>query len=181
MGGATGTHTLLNLDRRLGAFMGFSSRCPFGDRSLGEIRGLLGLDSVPGDDDVIRDTPVLLEHCVDDPLVKIDRGRALRDTLVGFGARVEWREYGSGGHWFKDPEGMDDVVAFLRREVLGEEVGAEQVKGGSLVGTGQLKGESSVGAAQLKDGSDVMDMSSMLGLRIERCGDGRRAVDQEIE
>ena len=122
MGAATSVHTLFNLSvpagKRLGGFMGFCARCPFAGRGLREMREVLGLrEGVPEGEEnaVLRTTPMLLEHCVDDPLVLIERGRGLRDTLRGFGAEVEWREYERGGHWFHEPEGLDDAVRFLRR------------------------------------------------------------------
>lgn len=131
-GAATATHTLLNLNlpastttegrpvpRRLGAYLGFSCRMPFPGRSLADTRKIIGLDNVPGDNEVLRNTPILLEHCVDDPLVMLANGQALRETLKGFGAQVAWKEYPDGGHWFNSPAGMDDVVAFLN-QVLGQ-------------------------------------------------------------
>ncbi|KAK3989016.1 Alpha/Beta hydrolase protein [Cladorrhinum sp. PSN332] len=126
MGAATSVHVLFNLDvlsgggggNRLGAFMGFSCRCPFAGRDLAGMREALGLGAGP-EDNVLRGTPVLLEHCVDDPLVLVENGRGLRDTLRGFGMRVEWKEYPTGGHWFNSPRGMDDAVEFLTRNVLG--------------------------------------------------------------
>ncbi|KAM4062747.1 phospholipase/Carboxylesterase [Hirsutella rhossiliensis] len=112
-GAATTTHALLNLSLpapssthadagpRLGAYLGFSCRMPFPGRSPAETRAILGLgDDVPTSNEVLRNTPVLLEHCVDDPLVLVANGRVLRDTLVGFGAQVLWNEYQQGGHWF---------------------------------------------------------------------------------
>ena len=129
-GGATSVHTLLALSlppavegqpevpRRLGAFLGFSCRMPFPGRSLTETRRVLALDNVPDTDEVIRNTPMLLEHCVDDPLVLVGNGRDLRDTLRGFGARVTWKEYPKGGHWFNSPAGIDDAVEFLNCQVL---------------------------------------------------------------
>ncbi|KAI2617908.1 alpha/beta-hydrolase [Hypoxylon sp. NC1633] len=123
MGGASGAHVLLNLDvpaeagGRLGAFLGFSSRCPFAGRGLTGMRQVLALDGVPADDRVIRNTPVLLEHCADDPLVLVQNGRGLRDTLRECGAQVEWREYSDGGHWFHSPTGMDDAVEFLNKHL----------------------------------------------------------------
>jgi acetyl esterase/lipase len=68
----------------------------------------------------LRATLVLLEHSQGDPLVMIERGRGLRDTLRGFGAQVEWREYEGGAHWFHEPEGLDDVIVFLKKVVLGD-------------------------------------------------------------
>ncbi|KAE9373744.1 alpha/beta-hydrolase [Stipitochalara longipes BDJ] len=129
-GGATSVHTLLALSlppavegqhevpRRLGAFLGFSCRMPFPGKSLTETRRVLALDSVPDTDEVIHNTPMLLEHCVDDPLVLVGNGRDLRDTLRRFGARVTWKEYPNGGHWFNSPAGIDDAVECLNCQVL---------------------------------------------------------------
>lgn len=127
-GGATSVHTLLNLkipqqggqqqQPRLGAFLGFSCRMPFLGRSLADTRKVLGLEDVPDGNEVIRNTPMMLQHCVDDPLVLVQNGRALRDTLGNFGAQVAWIEYPDGGHWFNSPSGTDDVVKFLS-QVLG--------------------------------------------------------------
>jgi predicted esterase len=118
-GAATAVHTLINLDLApgvgLAAFVGFSCRMPFPGRSLADTRAVLTmLDRVPGHATVLEKTPMLLEHCANDPLVLVANGRVLRDTLRGFGAQVEWKEYPNGGHWFHSPDGMDDVVAFLR-------------------------------------------------------------------
>lgn len=131
-GGATGVHTLLNLtlpgggaqvgggERRLGAFVGVSCRMPFPDRTLAETRRVLGLDGgVPEGDEVVRNTPVMLQHCMDDPTVLFESGKQLRDTLLGLGASVAWREYPEGGHWFKSPQGLEDLTRFLS-EVLPE-------------------------------------------------------------
>lgn len=133
-GGATGVHTLLNLvvpemvggegdartrrTRRLGAFVGVACRLPFPGRALAETRGVLGLQGVEeGDDEVVRCTPVMLQHCADDPTVKFEGGKQLRDALEGFGAEVTWKEYPDGGHWFKSPKGLEDMVEFLDRVV----------------------------------------------------------------
>ncbi|KAH9886443.1 Alpha/Beta hydrolase protein [Cubamyces lactineus] len=127
MGAATGMHVLFHLDippsggGRLAAFIGISCRCPFSGRTLPEIRKAIGIEgSIPDHADVLRNTPVLLEHCVDDPLVHIENGRSMRDTLRGFEAEGEWKEYPSGGHWFNSPTGMDDAVDFINRRVLGK-------------------------------------------------------------
>jgi predicted esterase len=92
---------------------------PFPGRTLAETRNVLGLENVPDNDEVLRNTPMLLEHCVDDPVVLIGNGRVLRDSLRGFGAQVSWKEYPDGGHWFNSPAGIDDVVDFLNQHVLG--------------------------------------------------------------
>lgn len=132
-GAATSVHTLLNLDivpppsthvlRRLGAFLGFACRMPFPGRTLAATRQVLNLHDSLGNntrDEVLRNTPVLLEHCVDDKTVLVEKGRALRETLRGFGTQVSWKEYPSGGHWFNSPAGIDDVVEFLNEHVLGK-------------------------------------------------------------
>ncbi|KAK4177152.1 putative acyl-protein thioesterase 1 [Triangularia setosa] len=121
MGGATSIHTLFNLEKPIGAFLGFCCRCPFAGskKTLEEMRAVLGLPGTPQGNEVLKKTPVLLEHCIDDPLVKIKSGRTLRRVLVGLGAeRLEWKEYETGGHWFKAPDGMDDVISFMRKNVL---------------------------------------------------------------
>ncbi|KAH8908521.1 Phospholipase/carboxylesterase, partial [Coniochaeta sp. PMI_546] len=119
MGAATSVHTLFNLDvpaghgGGLGGFLGFCARCPLAGRSLRQMREALQLQGVPSHDTVLRKTPMLLEHCADDPLVLVQNGRGLRDTLRAFGASVDWKEYPRGGHWFNSPDGMDDVIDFL--------------------------------------------------------------------
>lgn len=119
MGAATSVHTLLNLDvpaeggGGLAAFLGFSCRCPFAGRTIAGMREILDLEGVPEHSHVLSNTPMLLEHCVDDPLVLVQNGRGLRDILRGFGAQVIWKEYQKGGHWFNSPVGMDDAVEFL--------------------------------------------------------------------
>lgn len=127
-GAATAVHTLINLDLApgvgLAAFVGFSCRMPFPGRSLTDTRAIL--TPLPGDGHrapdhatVLEKTPMLLEHCVDDPLVLVENGRVLRDTLRGFGATVHWREYPDGGHWFNSPSGMDDAVEFFQKVLAG--------------------------------------------------------------
>lgn len=120
MGAATSVHVLFNMldTPPLGAFMGFCCRCPFAGRDLKGMRRALGLVTATAQHDgVLRRTPMLLEHCVDDPLVPVEMGRGLRDILRGFGAAVKWIEYPEGGHWFQSPDGMEDVLYFLSRHL----------------------------------------------------------------
>lgn len=140
-GAATAVRTLLNLDLSrqmnsndaldqqrpqettgpgLAAFLGFSCRMPFPGCTLAEMRRIADLEgaSASHDDRMIKNTPVLLEHCIDDGTVLVAHGRVLRDTLRGFGADVVWREYPDGGHWFHSPIGIDDAVAFINERVL---------------------------------------------------------------
>lgn len=121
-GGTTITHTLLNLGlpetysgpKRLGAFVGVACRMPFPGRSLNDTRKILDLEGTPSDE-LLLNTPVLLEHCMDDPTVMFEGGKQLRQQLEGYGASVAWREYPEGGHWFKSPEGLDDLTEFFSK------------------------------------------------------------------
>ncbi|KAK4213556.1 Alpha/Beta hydrolase protein [Rhypophila decipiens] len=132
MGGATSVHTLFNLDippgvdgiKKLGGFMGFACRCPFAGReTLQEMREVLGLEGVPeaNDDELLRNTPILMQHNANDNLVLVDKGRGLRDILRNFGASVQWKEYAEGGHWFNSPDGVDDVIEFLKYRVRADD------------------------------------------------------------
>lgn len=119
-GGATSIHTLLNLGlpeaysgpKRLGAFVGVACRMPFPGRSLKDTRDVLGLEGTPSDE-LVLNTPVLLEHCRDDPTVLFEGGMQLKQQLEGYGISVTWKEYPDGGHWFKSPEGLEDLIEFL--------------------------------------------------------------------
>ncbi|KAM7194432.1 Phospholipase/Carboxylesterase family protein [Naviculisporaceae sp. PSN 640] len=129
-GGAVVMHTLLNLqtdsyESRLGGVMGFSCRFPFPGRSLSQTRKILGLvkesagesGEFEEESGLVQNTPVMIQHCLDDPLVSVDTGRQVRDTMTRFGAQVTWKEYPVGGHWIRSPEGIDDAVAWLRSHV----------------------------------------------------------------
>ncbi|KAK0736468.1 Alpha/Beta hydrolase protein [Apiosordaria backusii] len=120
-GGATAAHTLINVAKRLGGLMVFSGRMPFPGRTLADTRAVLDLAGVPDDDSAVRTTPVLVQHCVDDPLSRIKNGREVRDSLSSFGAQVEWREYPTGGHWFNSPDGIQDASTWLRAHVFQDE------------------------------------------------------------
>jgi predicted esterase len=129
-GGAVATHTLLNIGLwefdpapdaklRLGAVVEVASAMAFPDLSLQDTRAVLGLPDSPSasEDDIVRNTPVLLQHNLNDHLVSLAEGRRLKDNLTRFGAAVESREYPDGGHWFCSPEGLDDCVEFLKRHL----------------------------------------------------------------
>ncbi|KAF9874353.1 phospholipase carboxylesterase [Colletotrichum karsti] len=69
---------------------------------------------------VWRTTPVFLSHSVDDDVVPVENGRVLRDCLSEvLGTEVEWHEYESGGHWFNEPQGIDDLASFFSRTMGG--------------------------------------------------------------
>jgi lysophospholipase-2 len=58
-------------------------------------------------------TPIFLSHSKDDEVVPIGNGEKLCKGLRSLGASVSWREYEDGGHWVNEPQGVDDMVAFL--------------------------------------------------------------------
>lgn len=58
--------------------------------------------------------PVFLGHARDDNVVPIDNGLALGEFLLQRGFAVECHEYSSGGHWINEPQGVHDIVSFLR-------------------------------------------------------------------
>ncbi|KAF5010594.1 hypothetical protein FDECE_3260 [Fusarium decemcellulare] len=121
-GASVAIHTLFNLKipgdgymglPRLGALLLFSGRLPFDGRNLRELRSILNLPNAPRDTAVVRHTPTLIEHCVDDPIVQVSKGIQLYDTLQSFGGDATWRQYDNGRHWFNQPGGIDDAIAFL--------------------------------------------------------------------
>lgn len=67
----------------------------------------------------VRGTPVFLSHSTDDDVVPIQNGKKLRDTLRSvLDSGVEWHEYESGGHWINEPQGVDDIVGFLKANMV---------------------------------------------------------------
>jgi lysophospholipase-2 len=60
-------------------------------------------------------TPVFLAHASDDEVVPVRNALRMKQTLAGLGLVVEWHEYQEGGHWVNEPQGVDDMVAFVNR------------------------------------------------------------------
>ncbi|KAH8668456.1 acyl-protein thioesterase [Xylariales sp. PMI_506] len=127
-GGSTVMHVALNLPSidipnaspgpaRLAGLIGISCRLPFPGGTLEETREVLGLDTTPNDE-ILRDTPVFLAHCVDDPLVLVEYGRQLSASLTGFGMKGVSLEYSEGGHQIQAPQGIDDMVVYLKTQGL---------------------------------------------------------------
>lgn len=59
--------------------------------------------------------PVFLAHCEDDEVVPSSNGERMKAIFERLGAEVEWRQYADGGHWLNEPQGVDDLVAFVRK------------------------------------------------------------------
>ncbi|CAJ2509637.1 Uu.00g146630.m01.CDS01 [Anthostomella pinea] len=121
-GCAAAIHALLNYpgsdtaepNDRLGAFVGISSWMSLGGSSVQDTRSALGLDGATPSDDIYRNTPVFLSHSANDNIMPIEQGRRLRDMLTTYGMDVTWKEYEKGEHWIYAPQGVDDIVDFLK-------------------------------------------------------------------
>ncbi|EAU36003.1 predicted protein [Aspergillus terreus NIH2624] len=62
-------------------------------------------------------TPVFLGHGVEDPKVSVRLGRKMVQVLDALGMDVTWKEYEGLGHWYRVPDEIEDIVAFLRDRV----------------------------------------------------------------
>lgn len=61
-------------------------------------------------------TPIFVAHSRDDNVVPIGNGEILCNTLKILGMQdVTWKAYDDGGHWVNKPQGVDDMVAFIRK------------------------------------------------------------------
>ncbi|KAL3422913.1 phospholipase carboxylesterase [Phlyctema vagabunda] len=58
--------------------------------------------------------PIFLAHSKDDPIVPVGNGDKLARAVADLGFTVTRRVYEDGGHWVYEPEGIDDISAFLR-------------------------------------------------------------------
>ncbi|KAI1798665.1 phospholipase/Carboxylesterase [Daldinia bambusicola] len=97
-------------EKGLAGLVGFSSWAPLPALSL--IAPNNGIQQEP--------INLFLGHCKDDAVIPIGEGQRLRDSFAGVGrvgTVVEFHEYEDGGHWINEPQGVDDVVTFLRRNM----------------------------------------------------------------
>lgn len=144
-GCATAIYSLLYGGIRLGGFIGLCGWLPFadqideiGNRSssdrnlLHNIRGLFKNSKmkstiVPLTDDTFPNldlafkTPVFLAHAEDDDVVPIRNGDRLKWELEELGFDVTREIYEQGAeqpHWVNEPQGVDDIVTFLRERVF---------------------------------------------------------------
>ena len=140
-GAAIGIHTLMGgVGRRLGGFFGLSTWMPFAhalerratavaniESSLGMFyRITLGVDEAKGHAEPaghvteMLSTPVFLSHSADDGTVNVSLGREMKDILIALGFQVIWKEYKDGGHWVQEPQGINDLAAFLESIEMAE-------------------------------------------------------------
>jgi predicted esterase len=62
----------------------------------------------------VVETPIFLSHSRDDGVVPIANGKKLYTALEKLGMVVTWKLYEDGGHWINEPQGVDDIVSFIR-------------------------------------------------------------------
>ena len=134
-GCATGLLTLLAGNMRLGALTGLNGWIPFRAqieeivkngpqpeislRLGGFFWTMLGLEE-QGTRSEILSTVVFLGHTKDDEIIDVKLGQDMRLVLEAMGMRVTWNERNEGGHLgFLETAGLDDVAAFLAKEVGG--------------------------------------------------------------
>ncbi|EAS30324.3 uncharacterized protein CIMG_05803 [Coccidioides immitis RS] len=73
-------------------------------------------DSKPEEVKAVLSTPVLLLHGTDDAVVDISLGQQACQLLKEMGMDVKFYEYSGAeneGHWIKEPDGFDQIAAFL--------------------------------------------------------------------
>ena len=137
-GCATAIHALLRGGIQLGGFVGLCSWLPFKDNlaaisnafskndRLHQIQSMFDkttdgpnvrTDHSNPSGELAFETPIFLSHSQDDDVVPINNGRELCRVLEDLGFVVGWKEYDDGGHWIKEPQGVDDIVAFLEKKV----------------------------------------------------------------
>ncbi len=140
-GCATAIHALLYGGIRLGGFIGLSSWLPFEPEITTTMADNMAWSMVgnqlhysckildtPTDQpettsvhpnlssNFVLETPVFLSHSQDDDVVPIANGKKLSTTLEKLGMVVSWKQYKDGGHWINEPQGVDDIVSFIRVE-----------------------------------------------------------------
>ncbi|KAK6360498.1 hypothetical protein TWF730_006638 [Orbilia blumenaviensis] len=123
-GEATALALLFTRRYSLGGFVGFSGWMPFACHIQNESSTDLECFNAllhtgwKADRRMSYDMPVLIGHGRDDAYVDFKLGSQARDILRNLGYKVEWREYEGAeqeGHWFKEPEGLGDLVQFVQQ------------------------------------------------------------------
>ncbi|CAD0096494.1 unnamed protein product [Aureobasidium mustum] len=104
-GGAVAIHTLLRSEPPIAGFLGFCTWLPFQAEALKLLQHKQQAFK----------TPMFLAHAEDDEVIAITNGVKLCHTLQTSGLSVSLRRYEEGGHWFNEPQGIDDMVKFIRQ------------------------------------------------------------------
>ncbi|SMY21402.1 unnamed protein product [Zymoseptoria tritici ST99CH_1A5] len=105
-GCAVAIYALLSGHRQLGGFIGLCSWLP--KREV--------IKRIDRTTNQAIKTPLLLCHSQDDDVINVTFGIESRDSLESIGMKPRWCEYAPGAempHWVNEPQGVDDMVAFL--------------------------------------------------------------------
>jgi len=89
-------------------------------RAANFARDIVDLDPLDKDEQPVpsfASVPYLLGHGTADEKVSVRLGEQARDVLLQLGLDVTWRAYQEFGHWYKEPDEIDDIVKFLREKV----------------------------------------------------------------
>ncbi|KAK3302745.1 Alpha/Beta hydrolase protein [Chaetomium strumarium] len=83
---------------------------------LARVRDLLSLDSTesPCTDKSALTTPIFLGHGEADEKIRHSLGVGAHRTLTSLGFQASLRSYKGLGHWYKIPDEIDDIVAFIQ-------------------------------------------------------------------
>ncbi|EPE10200.1 acyl-protein thioesterase [Ophiostoma piceae UAMH 11346] len=77
------------------------------------VRELLQMDNISNVVPAVLSTPIFLGHGEADDKIKVSLGEAAYRTMGRLGFDVEWQAYAGLGHWYKIPDEIDDLVAFV--------------------------------------------------------------------
>lgn len=104
-----------------------SSQCSMHDKQLELSKLFLDIIAGPnihqvteGTDKSVLSTPVFLSHGSDDQYVSVRHFLRALHILQDVGIPAEWREFAgaeAGGHWVKQPEGIEYIVDFIQRQI----------------------------------------------------------------
>jgi lysophospholipase-2 len=93
----------------------------------GGFAGLVGLcswmpcaavDAPMADTAALKSTPIFLSHASDDDVVPVENGKRMRDVLAGgLQLDVYFHDYPDGGHWVNEPQGVEDMVDFISKQM----------------------------------------------------------------
>ncbi|KAH8816377.1 Alpha/Beta hydrolase protein [Xylogone sp. PMI_703] len=80
------------------------------------LRDILDLDDTEDSYSVseLLQTSIFMGHGEDDRKVKLEWAKEMRNTLVSLDLKIQFKSYELLEHWFKVPDEIDDLSAFLR-------------------------------------------------------------------
>ncbi|KAJ5526923.1 hypothetical protein N7513_011082 [Penicillium frequentans] len=111
----------------LGGFLGFCGWLPYAGQAEDLIKGVSNSPSGPNiphinenTDLSVLSTAILLSHGSDDKWVPVKLGRQAARVLQGLDLATECYEFTGAegdGHWIAEPEGFDQIVTFIQKQV----------------------------------------------------------------